>query len=92
MSAGNQRTQDLGLGVLERAHHWTNRVGEVGQCDRVQGVGLGQCPGGPGEVSNLPGVDDGYWQRRSRQGCNRWQFQATRGLQHHHGRVQSLEP
>ena len=26
-----QRTQDLGFGVLHRAHDWTNRVGEVGQ-------------------------------------------------------------
>ena len=92
VSAGNQRTQDLGLGVVERAHRWTNRVGEVGQCDRVQRVGLRQSPGRPGEVSNLPGVDDGHRQRRSRQSCNRWQFQAACGIQHHYGRVLSPEP
>ena len=70
VSAHNQRAQDLGLGVPQRAHHWTNRIGEVGQCDRIQRVGLGQSSSGSGEVSNLSRIDDGYWQRRSRQGCH----------------------
>ena len=51
-STCNHRTQDLGLGVLQRAHGWTNRVGEVGQCGRVQGVGFRQSPGGCKRRSN----------------------------------------
>ena len=81
VSAGSQGVENLGLGVPQRAHGGTNDIGEVGQDRRVQSVGLGQRLGGPGEVSNLTGVDDDYGQRRSCQGCHQGQFQTTRSLQ-----------
>ena len=88
--AGGQSVEGLGFGVPQRAHGRSDRFSEVSQDRRVQSVGLGQSPGGPGEVSNLTRVDDDHGQRRRCQGCHQWQFQAARSLQQHQGGTQVL--
>ena len=58
LPAARQGAERLGVGVPQRAHRRADRRGEVGQERRVQRVGLGQLPGGAGEVPHLTGVDD----------------------------------
>ena len=64
--AGSQGIEGLSLGVSKRAHGRADCFGEVSQDRCVQSVGLGQLPGGPGEVLHLAGVDDDH---RHRVGC-----------------------
>ena len=90
--AARQGVERLGLGVPQRAHGWADRGGEVGQDCRVQRVGLGQLPGGAGEVPDLAGVDDHHRHRRRGQGGHQRQLQATRRLQHHDNRCQGRQP
>ena len=82
LSAGHQRAEDLGLGVPEGTPWRTDGLGEVSQDRRIQGIGLGQPPSGPGKVPHLARVDYHHRQGGSCQGCHQGQFQPTRSLQH----------
>ncbi len=48
-----------GKGLALRIGRGADRLGEVGEGARIQGVGLRQSPGGAGEVAHLARVDDG---------------------------------
>ena len=54
--AGSQRVEDLGIRVPEGAHRGTDSVGEVSQHRRIERIGLGQRPGGPGESRTWRGL------------------------------------
>ena len=54
--AGRQRVEDLGIRVPEGAHRGTDSVGEVSQHRRIERIGLGQRPGGPGESRTWRGL------------------------------------
>ena len=56
----HQGREGHGVGAGQRPDLGADGLGEVGQYRRVEGVGLGQPAGGPGEVAHLPRVDDGH--------------------------------
>jgi hypothetical protein len=53
-SALDQRRQRLGLLVRQGARRRPHGVAEMGQHLAIQPIGLGQAPGGTGEVADLP--------------------------------------
>ena len=89
--SGSQGVEDLGFGVAQRVHGWSDCFGEVSQYRRVQSVGLGQLTGGPGEVPHLAGVDYDHRHRLGCKGSHERQLQAARSLQQHHDRLEGLQ-
>jgi hypothetical protein len=45
------------VGVRQGPRPWPDRLGNMGQGPRVQGIRLGQRPGGFGKVTRLTGID-----------------------------------
>src|ERR1700733_14315044 len=60
--AGHQLTEQPGLRIGEGPGRRLHRLGEVGNDGGIQGIGLGQPCGGPGEVSDLSRIDHGHRQ------------------------------
>jgi hypothetical protein len=77
----HQGRQGQGINARQRPEFGSNRLGEVGQYRRVQGVGLGQLAGGLGEVTHLPGVDDDHGVPSGGQGRDDRRLEAAGSLQ-----------
>ena len=90
MPAGSQGVEDLGFGVSKRTHGRLDGFGEVSQNRRIQRVGLGQLPGGPGKVPHLAGVDDDHGQSVRCPGRHQRHLQAPRSLQQDQDGIQGF--
>ncbi len=86
----------LGQAPLPRGRWLVRRqiqdLGDRGQDRRIQTVGLGQLPRGPGKVPDLAGIGPHYRQSRRMQGIEHILFIASGRLQHHLPNRQGLQP
>ena len=57
-ATGHEFGQVLAVGISERTCFGTNAFGEQSDDLRVQRVGLGEPPCGPGKISDLAWIDD----------------------------------
>jgi hypothetical protein len=67
-------------------------LGEASDDLGVESIGLGQAPGGSGEVADLPRIDHGERQRRRRDRRRDRHFVPAGCLDHDHGRRQRPQP
>ena len=75
----------LGLGIRHWAGRGADGFGKEGDDPRVEPFGLGQLAGRPGEVADLPGIDDGHGQPGAGQGGGDRDLIAAGGLQDNDG-------
>ena len=80
-SAICQGFQFPGLRVCQGPWGRPHSLGEVGQDQGINGVGLGQFPHSLGKVSDLARVDDGYGQISQSQLSGQGQLQGAGSLQ-----------
>lgn len=57
---GHQFAQGLGLRIGNRARRRAHGLREQRDDAGVEGVGLGELPSGPSEITDLAGIDDGH--------------------------------
>jgi hypothetical protein len=85
-TTGEQGIEHPGLLVGQRSHRGTDPFGEQGKEEGVHAVGLGELPGGLGEVAHLSGIGDNHGEAgRSERGRRRG-FVSARGFQDDQGR------
>jgi hypothetical protein len=86
--------QRLGLLVRQRARGRGRMHGlaEMGQRLRIEPIGLGQAPGGAGEVADLTRIDHGDRQADDSQLRHQCGLVAPGGLDHNHLRLECLQP
>ena len=91
-AAGDELAERVGLGIRQGTWGGAHGVGKEGDDTRVEGIGLGEAARGPGEVANLPGIDDGHGQSRAGQQGGDGDFVATGGFQDDQGGAQRAHP
>ena len=84
-AAGDELGEGLRVRVRHRPRLGPHALGEEGDRLGVEAVGLGEPPGGAGEVADLARVDDGERQAGAGQRRGDGDFETAGGLQHHEG-------
>jgi hypothetical protein len=64
----------------------------MGEGPRLEGIRLGQRPGGVGAVPGLAGIDHHPREASRPQGCDHGALGASRGFEHHEGGRHGLKP
>ena len=90
--AGDQLCERAGLFVGHRPGRRRDRFGEMGDRRGVQGVGLGELAGRPGEVADLARVDHRQRQARRTQRRRHRDLVAAGRLQHDQRRIEPAQP
>ena len=88
---GDQLGERAGLLVRHRTGLGMDRLGELCDRRRIEGVGLGEPAGGAGEVPDLARVDHRQWQARRAERRRDRDLEAARRLQHHEGNLQPAQ-
>jgi hypothetical protein len=81
--AGDQRAERLGGGARQRSRRWLDGLGKTRDRLGIQAIGLGQAPGGAGEIADLPGVDHDQGQPSGSQRGGHRDLEAAGRFQHH---------
>ena len=87
-AAGDQFGQGLAVGVGDRAWFGTDAFSEQGDDLGIERVGLGEPPGGTGEIPDLARIDDGERQTGAGQSRRDGDLEPAGGLEHDQRRGQ----
>jgi hypothetical protein len=91
-AAGDELAEALGVFARQRADDRAHGLGKASDDLDVQGVSLGEHPGGAGEIPDLAGVDDGDRQTGAGQGGRHGGLVAPRGFEDDQRGPQRLQP
>jgi len=81
-TAGDQFAQRLTVGIGDRAWFGANPLGKQGDDLSIEGIGLGEAPGGAREIPDLAWVDDGERQAGGGQSRSHGDLEPARSLEH----------